>query len=216
MHFTNAFQMWSMTGQMAYSFIKAIIRNEQMFNCYYLHNYHLTTGPYFKMVRKVKAVKKPGIREILLLAMAGRHWYKIPKRLRIRQKIKWGAEVPVGWKVAAEGSWGLQGTSFFQTVTEWPLLQFPRIRIRIRIRVERVRKTNHTAALVQGWKGSINGSESFPKHLARRNVINCFTTLSLAHQKIRIRRKKWGLSYHQEQCSNGAFKRKWGLPGVLG
>lgn len=60
-----------MTGQMTYSFTKAIIRNEVMFNCYYLHNYHLTIMPYFKMVRKVKAAKKPGLGEILLSAMAG-------------------------------------------------------------------------------------------------------------------------------------------------
>lgn len=73
-----------MTGQVAHSFIKAIIRNELMFNCHYLHNYHLTIGPYFKMVSKVKAVKKPGIREILLSAMPGGHWYSF----RVRQKIR--------------------------------------------------------------------------------------------------------------------------------
>lgn len=47
-----------MTGKITYSFIKAIIRNELMFNCYYLHNYHLRIGPFFKMVRKGKAAKK--------------------------------------------------------------------------------------------------------------------------------------------------------------
>lgn len=77
-----------MTGQMTYSFIEAILRNEVMFNCYYLHNYCLTIMPYFKMVRKVKAAKKPGLGEILLPAMAGELCVQLPKRIRIRRKIK--------------------------------------------------------------------------------------------------------------------------------
>lgn len=149
--------MWSMTGQMAYSFIKALIKNELRFNCYYLHNYHLTVGPYFKMVKKVKAAKKQNKRNLTVSNSWGM-LVQLPKRFRIRQNIKWGAEVPMGWKVAAEGNWGLQGKSFFQT--ERPcLLQFPRIRIR----VERMRKTNHAAALEWGWKGSINRSEGCRK-----------------------------------------------------
>lgn len=71
---------------MTYSFIKAIIRNKLMFNCYYLHNYHLTIGPYFKMVRKVKSAKKRGIREILLSAVAGGHWYSFPKDLGLGKR----------------------------------------------------------------------------------------------------------------------------------
>lgn len=84
-------------------FIKARIRNEVMFNCYYLHNYRLTIMPYFKMVRKAKAPKKPGLGEILLSAMAGGPCVQLPKRIRIRRKIKQGAEVLVGWKVYAKG-----------------------------------------------------------------------------------------------------------------
>lgn len=66
---------------MAYSFIKTLIRNELRFNCYYSHNYHLTVGPFFKMVKKVKAAKKHGMREILLSAMSGRCCYSFPKDL---------------------------------------------------------------------------------------------------------------------------------------
>lgn len=77
-----------MTGQMTYSFIKAIIRNQIIFNCCYLHNYHLTIMPYFKTVRKVQAAKKPGLGEILLSSMAGGPWVQLPKRIRIRRKIK--------------------------------------------------------------------------------------------------------------------------------
>lgn len=123
---------------MAYSFIKAIIRNELMFNCYYLHNYHLTTGPYFKMVRKVKADKKPGIREILQSAVAGGHWYSIPKYLGL------GKRESEELKFQQAGKWLLKETegykeNLFQTVTGRPCLpQFPRIKIRIR--VERMRK----------------------------------------------------------------------------
>lgn len=57
-----------------------------MFNCYYLHNYHHTIEPYFKMVRKVKAAKKPGIRKILLSAVAGGHWYSFPKYLGLGRR----------------------------------------------------------------------------------------------------------------------------------
>lgn len=75
-----------MTGKITYSFIKAIIRNELMFNCYYLHNYHLRIGPFFKMVRKGKAAKKLRIREILLSAVAGGHWYSLPKDLGLGKR----------------------------------------------------------------------------------------------------------------------------------
>lgn len=50
----------------------------------------------------------------------------------------------MGWKVAAEGNCRQATKKVFQTVTERPcLLRFPRIRIR----VERMRNTNHAAAL---------------------------------------------------------------------
>jgi len=94
---------------MTYSFIKAINRNEVMFNCYYLHNYHLTIMPYFKMMRKAKAAKKPRLGEILLSAMAAGPCVQLPKRIRIRRNIKQGAEVLVGWKVADKRKRGLPG-----------------------------------------------------------------------------------------------------------
>lgn len=173
-----------MTGQITYSFIKAIIRHQIMFNCCYLHNYHLTIMPYFKMVRKVKALKKPGLGEILLSAMAGGPCVQLPKRIRIRRKIKRGAEVAVGWKVAAKGKWGLPGNliqkSFFQTMTERPCLLQP---WKIRIRVESMKKKNHAADLEWRWRGTTEQKQGLPKDLARRNVAICFVTLSLAHQK---------------------------------
>lgn len=66
---------------MTYRFIKTIIRNELMFNCYYLHNYCLIIMPYFNMVRKVKSAKKPGLGEILLTAMAGGLCAQLSKRI---------------------------------------------------------------------------------------------------------------------------------------
>lgn len=102
-----------MTGQMTYSFIKAIIRNELMFNSYYLHNYCLTIMPYFNMVRKVKAAKKPALGEILLTAMAGGPCVQLSKRIWIRRNIKWGAEVLVGkkWLPKEEGYWEIWSRS---------------------------------------------------------------------------------------------------------
>lgn len=153
---------------MAYSFIKAIIRNELMFNCYYLHNYHLTTGPYFKMVRKVKAAKKPGIREILQSAVAGGHWYSIPKylglgkreseELKFQQAGKWLLKETEGYKENLSSRQWLKGLVYHS---------FPGLRLELGLRGwENCLGVRMEREYKQKWVQ--------PEDLAWTNVLNCF------------------------------------------
>lgn len=67
--------------------------------------------PYFKMVRKMEAAKKFGLREIFLRAITGGSCVQLPPknmfRIRIGRKRKRGATVVGGWKAAATKNHGL-------------------------------------------------------------------------------------------------------------
>lgn len=166
------------------SFIKAVTRNEEIFNCYYLHSCHLIIIPYFKMVRNVKAAKKPGLAQILLSAMAVALCVQLPKRISIRRRIKWAAEVLVGWKVAAKEKWGLPGNliqqCFSQTVTEGPCLLHPG---KLGLGLREWKRETMQLTWSEDGKGTTECKWGRSKDLDRRSISTGFVTLSLAQQK---------------------------------